>query len=141
MYERALQGFQKALVPGHRNILMATSYLADIFKDQGQLENAMMMCERILQAYDTMLEPSVLEFLVPALNRLQTLACLFEEQGEAFKAISCYQQAQNGFLNVFGPDDERYACICGQISSLRSSMEELIITPGAAQAECREIDR
>ncbi|KAF5499474.1 hypothetical protein CGCF413_v006972 [Colletotrichum fructicola] len=103
-----------------------------VFEDQGQLEDARMMCERILQAYDTTLESSILEFFVPALDMLHSLAGSFEEQDEAFKAMSCYQQAQKGFLDVFGPDDDQYIDICYQISSLQSSMKELTISPDAA---------
>ncbi|KAF5521162.1 Nephrocystin-3 [Colletotrichum aenigma] len=141
MCERALQGLEKALGPGHPKILSTIYYLAEILKDQSQLKDAKLMCERILREYDTMLEPGVLKTYVPALRTLQALACLFEKKGEAFEAISCYQQAQNGFLIVFGPDDERYISICGQISSFRSSMEELIMPPGADQAQCREVDQ
>ncbi|KAF4932020.1 Nephrocystin-3 [Colletotrichum viniferum] len=141
MCERALQGLEKALGPGHPKMLSTIYYLAEILKDQSQLKDAKLMCERILREYDTMLEPAVLKTYVPALRTLQALACLFEKKGEAFEAISCYQQARNAFLIVFGPDDERYISICGQISSLRSSMEELIMPPGADQAQCREVDQ
>lgn len=132
MYERALQGFQNAFELGHRDILLTLHCLAVVFEDQGQLEDARMMCERILQAYDTTLESSILEFFVPALDMLHSLAGSFEEQDEAFKAMSCYQQAQKGFLDVFGPDDDQYIDICYQISSLQSSMKELTISPDAA---------
>ncbi|KAH9239089.1 hypothetical protein K456DRAFT_1860934 [Colletotrichum gloeosporioides 23] len=132
MYERALQGFQNAFEPGHRDILLTLHCLAVVFEDQGQLEDARMMCERILQAYDTTLESSILEFFVPALDMLHSLAGSFEEQDEAFKAMSCYQQAQKGFLDVFGPDDDQYIDICYQISSLQPSMKELTISPDAA---------
>ncbi|KAF6793061.1 NB-ARC domain-containing protein [Colletotrichum musicola] len=52
MYERALQGKEKALGPDHTSTLSTVNNLGNLYKDQDRLKEAEAMYERALQGYE-----------------------------------------------------------------------------------------
>jgi Tfp pilus assembly protein PilF len=49
MFERALQGYEKALGPEHTSTLNTVNNLGNLYADQGKLGEAERMYERALQ--------------------------------------------------------------------------------------------
>jgi Tfp pilus assembly protein PilF len=52
MYQRALQGKEKALGPDHTSTLDKVNYLAALYADQGKLVEAEQMYRQALQSYE-----------------------------------------------------------------------------------------
>jgi len=52
MYQRALQGYEKAWGPGHTSILITVNNLGNLYADQGKLDEAEEMYRRALQSYE-----------------------------------------------------------------------------------------
>jgi tetratricopeptide (TPR) repeat protein len=52
MYQRALQGYEKAWGPEHTSTLDTVSNLGDLYEDLGWLDEAEKMYQRALQGYE-----------------------------------------------------------------------------------------
>jgi tetratricopeptide (TPR) repeat protein len=57
MYQRALQGYEKALGPEHTSTLDTIIYLGNLYSNQGKLVKAEQMYQRALQGYKKALGP------------------------------------------------------------------------------------
>ncbi|KAK2755640.1 ankyrin repeat protein [Colletotrichum kahawae] len=79
MYERALQGYEKALGLDHTSTLDTVNNLGILYYNQGRLKEAKAMYERAFQGYEKALHPDTLRTYVPALNALENLGRLFEQ--------------------------------------------------------------
>jgi tetratricopeptide (TPR) repeat protein len=55
MYQRALQGKEKALGPKHTSTLSTVNNLGNLYADQGKMDEAEEMCQRALQGYEKVL--------------------------------------------------------------------------------------
>jgi tetratricopeptide (TPR) repeat protein len=78
MYERALQGKEKAWGPEHMSTLSMVNNLANLYKNQGKLVEAEQMYHRALQGYETAIGADSITTYIPALNTIQNLGSLFE---------------------------------------------------------------
>ncbi|GKU15484.1 unnamed protein product, partial [Fusarium langsethiae] len=77
MYERALEGKEKALGPGHTSTLETVNNLGSLYKAQGRLDKAEAMYERALQGYEKALGPEH----TSTLNTVNNLGNLYRNQG------------------------------------------------------------
>ena len=57
MYQRALEGYEKALGPDHTSTLNTINNLGLLYADQGKLDEAEKMYQRALQGYEKALGP------------------------------------------------------------------------------------
>ncbi|OXV07471.1 hypothetical protein Egran_04766 [Elaphomyces granulatus] len=62
MYQRALQGYEKALGPGHTSTLRTVYNLGLLYADQGKLDEAEKMYQRALQGYEKALLGNVARY-------------------------------------------------------------------------------
>ncbi|CAI0650683.1 unnamed protein product, partial [Colletotrichum noveboracense] len=132
MYERALQGKEKALGPDHTSTLSTVNNLGLLYSKQGRLKEAEGMYERALQGYEKVLHPDTLRTYVPALIALEHLGRLFEQLGATDRALEHYDRARTGIADVFGSEDERCICLSDQIDRLRLPRQESVPPPRVA---------
>ncbi|SPJ83529.1 uncharacterized protein FTOL_10102 [Fusarium torulosum] len=118
MYERALQGKEKAWGPEHTSTLKTVNNLRNLYADQGRLNKAEAMYERALQGYEKALEPTIFKTYVPALNTLECFGILYQEQNKPRIAQQYYLCAQDGFRAVFGDDSNRVRTICKRLKEV-----------------------
>jgi len=76
MYQRALQGYEKALGPNHTSTLNTVNDLGLLYADLGRLEEAKKMYQRALQGYEKAMGHEAVKTYIPALNTLENLAAL-----------------------------------------------------------------
>ncbi|KAF4924462.1 Kinesin light chain 3 [Colletotrichum fructicola] len=100
MYQRALQGREKALGPDHTSTLDTVNNLGLLYSDQGRLKAAEGMYQRALQGYEKVLHPDTLRTYVPALNALENLGRLFERLGATDRALEHYDRARTGIADI-----------------------------------------
>ncbi|KAN0072834.1 HET domain containing protein [Elaphomyces granulatus] len=100
MYQRALQGKEKALGPDHTSTLDTVNNLGILYKFQGKLDEAEMMYQRALQGYKKALDPDH----TSTLNTINNLGVLYRFQGKLDKAEKMYQRALQGYEKALGPD-------------------------------------
>jgi tetratricopeptide (TPR) repeat protein len=98
MYERALQGYEKALGPDHTSTLDTVNNLANLYSDQGKLDEAEKMYERALQGNEKALGPDHTSTLMTVNN----LATLYSDQGKLDEAEKMYERALQGYEKALG---------------------------------------
>ncbi|KAF4881285.1 Nephrocystin-3 [Colletotrichum fructicola] len=103
MYERALQGKEKALGPDHTSTLNTVNNLGNLYKNQGQLKEAEAMYERALQGYEKALGPDH----TSTLDSVHCLGILYSDQGRLKEAEGMYERALQGYEKVLHPDTLR----------------------------------
>ncbi|KAF4635064.1 hypothetical protein G7Y89_g3023 [Cudoniella acicularis] len=104
MYQRALQGKEKAWGPEHTSTLSTVNNLANLYADQGKLAEAEQMYQRALQGYEKALGRENITTYIPALNTIWNLGSLFEEENDLAKARIMYSKALAGYEKVVGPN-------------------------------------
>ncbi|RYO80968.1 hypothetical protein DL762_007374 [Monosporascus cannonballus] len=100
MYQRALQGCEKALGPDHTLTLNTVNNLGSLYKDQGKLKEAEKMYQRALQGYEKALGPDH----TSTLSTVNNLGILYKGQGKLKEAEEMYQRAMRGKEKALGPD-------------------------------------
>ncbi|KAN0077448.1 HET domain containing protein [Elaphomyces granulatus] len=100
MYQRALQGTEKALGPDHTSTLTTVNNLGLLYANQGKLDEAEKMYQRALQGAEKALGPDHTSTLTTAIN----LGNLYADQGKLDEAEKMYQRALQGTEKVLGPD-------------------------------------
>ncbi|KAF6804850.1 NB-ARC and TPR domain protein [Colletotrichum musicola] len=100
MYERALQGKEKALGPDHTSTLSTVNNLGILYKDQGRLKEAEAMYERALQGKEKALGPDH----TSTLDTVNNLGSLYKDQGRLKEAEAMYERALQGSEKALGPD-------------------------------------
>ncbi|EKG09240.1 Tetratricopeptide TPR-1 [Macrophomina phaseolina MS6] len=88
MYERALDGYQKAFGPDHTATLTTTNNLGLLYFDQGKVAQAEEMYERALSGYEKALGPDHMSTLTTA----NILGLLYLDQGKLAEAGAIYQR-------------------------------------------------
>jgi len=70
MYQRALQGYEKAWGPEHTSTLNTVNNLGNLYADLGRLDEAEKMYQRASDGYAKAISPDSLVTHVPALNNM-----------------------------------------------------------------------
>jgi tetratricopeptide (TPR) repeat protein len=99
MYQRALQGYEKAWGPEHTSTLNTVNNLGILYADLGQLDKAEKMYQRALQGKE---KAGVPEHLI--LNELNNLGNLYKDLGRLDEAEKMYQRALQGKEKAWGPE-------------------------------------
>ncbi|KAK7959754.1 uncharacterized protein PG986_004608 [Apiospora aurea] len=105
MYQRALQGKEKAWGPDHTSTLDTVNNLAVLYSDQGRMDEAEAMYQRALQGYEKALGADIFVRYRPALNTMQNLANLRAHQGQRIAARELYMKAYGGLELLLGPQN------------------------------------
>jgi tetratricopeptide (TPR) repeat protein len=101
MYQRALQGKEKALGPEHTSTLDTVNNLGLLYADQGKLVEAEQMYQRALQGKEKALGPEH----TSTLDTVNNLGLLYADQGKLVEAEQMYQRALQGYEKVLGLDN------------------------------------
>jgi tetratricopeptide (TPR) repeat protein len=99
IYQRALQGKEKAWGPEHTSTLDTVKNLAILYKTQGKLNEAEQMYQRALQGKEKAWGPEHTSTLYTVNN----LANLYKTQGKLDEAEQMYQRALQGKEKAWGP--------------------------------------
>jgi tetratricopeptide (TPR) repeat protein len=98
IYERALQGYEKALGPDHTSTLGTVVNLGTLYLRQSRLTEAEAMHERALQGYEKALGPDHMS----TLNAVHNLRNLYSHQGRLAEAEAIYERALQGYEKALG---------------------------------------
>ncbi|KAN0067790.1 TPR-like protein [Elaphomyces granulatus] len=101
MYQRALQGYEKAWGPDHMSTLDTVNNLGLLYADQGKLDEAEKMYQRALQGKEKALGAGH----TSTLHEVNNLGMLYDSQGKLDEAEKMYQRALQGKEKAWGPDD------------------------------------
>src|SRR5712664_3500653 len=96
MYQRALQGMEKAWGLDHTSMLLAVNNLGILYADQGKLDEAEKMYQRALQGREKAWGPG-------HISTLNDLGNLYMNQGKLDEAEKMYQRALQGYEKALGP--------------------------------------
>ncbi|KAK1624262.1 hypothetical protein BDP81DRAFT_330670 [Colletotrichum phormii] len=122
MYQRALQGKEKALGPDHTSTLDSVGNLGNLYSDQGRLKEAEAMYQRALQGYEKALGPDHISIL----NTVGNLGNLYSNQGRLREAEAKYERALQGYEKALGPDAiKTYIPALNTLQNLGSLFEKL----------------
>src|SRR5882762_2713739 len=119
MYQRALQGEEKAWGPDHTSTLDTVNNLGSLYKSQGKLDEAEKMYRRAQQGYEKALGPENVARYRPALNTIRNLGDLFATQGHLDEAKEMYSRARIGFQALQGPSSH----VCQQLDLSIASLD------------------
>ncbi|KAN0073072.1 HET domain containing protein [Elaphomyces granulatus] len=100
MYQRALQGCEKAWGRDHTSTLNTVNNLGSLYADQRKLDDAEMMYQRALQGYEKAWGPDH----TSTLNTVNNLGLLYADQDKLDEAEMMYQRALQGYEKALGPD-------------------------------------
>ncbi|CAF3468047.1 unnamed protein product [Fusarium graminearum] len=117
MYERALQGYEKAWGPEHTSTLDTVNNLGILYKSQGRLDKAEEMYERALQGYEKALGSPNFETYLPTLNTLENLGDFYQHIKKPELAKISYSRAHGGLRTVFGDKNERVQAILKKLET------------------------
>jgi len=101
MYQRALQGYEKAYGPEHTLTLEPVNNLGILYADQGKLAEAEQMYQLALQGKEKAYGPEH----TSTLNTVNNLGALYIDQGKLAEAEQMYQRALQGYENAIGIDN------------------------------------
>ena len=121
MYQRALQGYEKAWGPDHTSTLNTVNNLGNLYKAQGKMDEAETMYQRALQGYEKALGADIFVRYRPALNTMQNLADLRAHQGQRTAARELYMKAYGGLELLLGPQNIAVQYLHDTISHLERS--------------------
>ncbi|KAH6702778.1 hypothetical protein BKA61DRAFT_740375 [Leptodontidium sp. MPI-SDFR-AT-0119] len=100
MYQRALQGCEKAWGPDHTSTLSTVNNLGILYANQGKLVEAEQMYQRALQGKEKAWGPDH----TSTLSTVNNLAALYANQGKLAEAEQMYQRALQGKETAWGPE-------------------------------------
>ncbi|KFA55560.1 hypothetical protein S40293_09989 [Stachybotrys chartarum IBT 40293] len=100
MYNRALQGYEKAWGPEHTSTLNTVNNLAALYANQGRLKDAEAMYNRALQGKEKAWGPEH----TSTLDTVNNLAALYADQGRLKDAEAMYNRALQGKEKAWGPE-------------------------------------
>jgi tetratricopeptide (TPR) repeat protein len=123
MYQRALQGKEKAWGPDYTSTLSTVNNLGLLYKKQGKLVEAEQMYQRALQGYEKAIGPENITTYVPALNAIIALGLLFECQADLAKARTMFAKSLCGYEQVFGLDHAKSKTLRDKIHALDAVVE------------------
>jgi tetratricopeptide (TPR) repeat protein len=100
MYQRALQGKEKAWGLEHTSTLDTVNNLGILYKNLGRLDEAEKMYQRALQGYEKAWGLEHTE----TLNTVNNLGILYADLGRLDEAEKMYQRALQGYEKAWGPE-------------------------------------
>src|SRR6267378_13072 len=100
MYQRALQGYERAWGPDHTSTLDTVNNVGLLYSDQGKLDEAEKMYQRALQGKEKACGPNH----TSTLNTVHNFGILYAKLDKLDEAEKMYQQALQGKENALGPD-------------------------------------
>jgi tetratricopeptide (TPR) repeat protein len=100
MYQRALQGKEKALSAEHTSTLQTVNNLGILYRDQGKLGEAEKMYQRALQGREKALGAEH----TLTLDTVHNLGLLYVDQGKLGEAEKMYQRALQGYEKALGAE-------------------------------------
>jgi tetratricopeptide (TPR) repeat protein len=100
MYQRALQGKEKALGAEHTSTLRTVNNLGNLYRSQGMLAEAEKMYQRALQGKEKALGAEH----TSTLSTVNNLGRLYKDQGRLAEAEEMYQRALQGYEKALGAD-------------------------------------
>lgn len=100
MYQRALQGKEKALGPEHISTLLTVNNLGCLYRDRGRLDEAEIMYQRALQGYKKALAPEHISIL----DTVNNLSQVYRDRGKLDEAEIMCQRALQGYKKQLGPE-------------------------------------
>ena len=121
MYQRALQGYEKAWGPDHTSTLSTVNNLGLLYSDQGKMDEAEAIYQRALQGYEKALGAETFTRHRPALNTMQNLANLRLRRGQRIAARELYIKACSGLELLLGPQNASVQSLHHTISHLERS--------------------
>ncbi|KAL5327531.1 hypothetical protein ACEPPN_005230 [Leptodophora sp. 'Broadleaf-Isolate-01'] len=122
MFQRALQGREKAWGPDHTSTLDTVNNLSVLYASQGKLVEAEQMFQRALQGYKKAIGPDNITTYVPALSTMLNLGLLFQCQVDLAKARTMFSKALRGYEQVFGPDHAKSEALRDRLCALDAVM-------------------
>ncbi|KAF4486735.1 Nephrocystin-3 [Colletotrichum fructicola Nara gc5] len=129
MYQRALQGSEKALGPDHTSTLLTVNNLGNLYSKQGRLQEAEDMYERALQGSEKALGPDHTSTLLTVNN----LGNLYSKQGRLQEAEDMYERALQGTEKALGPDHTSTLDTVNNLGNLYSNQGQLKEAEGMYQ--------
>ena len=99
MYQRALEGYEKAWGPDHTSTLSTVNNLGNLYANQGKLAEAEKMYQRALEGKEKAWGPDY----TSTLNTVNNLGLLYADQGKLAEAEKMYQRALYGYEKALGP--------------------------------------
>ena len=100
MYQRALQGYEKARGPDHTSTLDTVNSLGSLYHSQDKLDEAEKMYQRALQGKEKAWGPDH----TSTLETVGNLGFLYKDQGKRAEAEKMYQRALQGKEKSLGPN-------------------------------------
>ncbi|KAF3810747.1 hypothetical protein GCG54_00006655 [Colletotrichum gloeosporioides] len=100
MYERALQGLEKAVGLHHKDTLAIINSLGLLYSKRGQQEVAQAMLERAVQGIEKLKGPDHPHTLTAIYN----LGVIYARRGQLEDAKIMYERASEGRKKLLGPD-------------------------------------
>jgi tetratricopeptide (TPR) repeat protein len=101
MYERALQGKEKALGAEHTSTLGTINNLGLLYTNQGKLAEAEQMFKRALHGYEKALGAEH----TSTLGTINNLGLLYTDLGKLAEAEQMYERALHGYEKALGTDN------------------------------------
>ena len=123
MYQRALQGYEKAWGPDHTSTLDTVNNLANLYANQGKLVEAEQMYQRALQGYEKAISPDLISTYVPALTITFNLGLLFEREDDITTARTMFSEALRGYKQVFGADHAKSETVRNKLCALNAMLK------------------
>ena len=100
MYQRALEGMEKAWAPEHTSTLDTVNNLGLLYVDQGKMTEAEKMCQRALEGKEKAWGPEH----TSTLDTVNNLGLIYANQGKITEAEKMYQRALKGYEKALGPN-------------------------------------
>jgi tetratricopeptide (TPR) repeat protein len=100
MYQRALQGYEKAFGAEHTSTLDIVSNSGNLYRKQGKLPEAEKIYQRVLQGYEKAFGAEHLS----TLKAVNNLGSLYTDQGKLAEAEQMYQRALLGKEKALGAE-------------------------------------
>src|SRR5438045_1933374 len=100
MYQRALEGYSKALGPDHTSTLDAVNNLGLLYTDLGRLDEAEKLFQRALQGKERAWGPEH----TSTLNTVNNLGMLYADLGRLDEAEKMYLRALTGYEKALGKE-------------------------------------
>jgi tetratricopeptide (TPR) repeat protein len=121
MYQRALQGYEKACGPEHTSTLSTVNNLGSLYKVLGQLSKAEKMYQRALYGREKAWGPEH----TLTLDSVNNLGNLYADLGRLNEAEEMYQRALQGYEKACGPEHTSTLSIVNNLGSLYKVLGQL----------------